>query len=110
MARSRRPLHDHAHLFVNGVAINEGLLDDAEARAVAERLLDLLDREGPPDLRAGLPGNVRVVPDDRIADVFPGMGFGFYESGAQALSRRATSSRRCTGSGWLPMRTASPYR
>jgi hypothetical protein len=80
-------LHDHAFLFVNGVAINEGLLDDDEARDIAPRLLALLEAEGPPILRAGLPGNLFSIPDDLMADILPGMGFPFYLNGGQMLSQ-----------------------
>lgn len=80
-------VHDFAFLYVNGTAISEGLLDAHEARGVAERLLDLLKHEGPPDLRAGLPGHLRPIPDELMASPFPAMGFGFYENGAQTLSQ-----------------------
>ena len=56
-------LHDHGYLFVTGTAVNAGLLDDEEARAMVDRLWDGLAAAGFEQFGLGLPGNILPVPD-----------------------------------------------
>lgn len=76
-------LHDHAFPAVNGAAINAGLLDAREARAVMERLLAEMKRVGVPDAALGLPGNLHHIPDHDLADIMQGYPLGYYQNGGR---------------------------
>lgn len=76
-------LHDYAFLPVNGVAIVEGLLDPEEGRAVLQRLLAEAKRVGMPDPALGLPGNLRHIPDEDLADIMQGYPLGYYQNGGR---------------------------
>jgi hypothetical protein len=55
-------LHDHAYLWVNGVALAFGLLDTQAARNALRGLEALRDEVGPPSARLGLPCNLLPTP------------------------------------------------
>ncbi|PTY08394.1 hypothetical protein DB347_02090 [Opitutaceae bacterium EW11] len=76
-------LHDYAFLPVNGAAVAEGLLDTPEARRVMSRLLAEAKLVGMPDPVLGLPGNLRPIPDDDLADIAQGYPFGYYQNGGR---------------------------
>lgn len=80
-------LHDYAFLPVNGAAIQEGLLDVAEGRAVLRRLLAEAERVGMPDPALGLPLNLWPVPDEDRADILQGYPFGYYQNGGRTHSQ-----------------------
>jgi hypothetical protein len=80
-------LHDHGYLFVNGAAVNAGLLADAEARAVIDRLWDAMAAAGFHQFQLGLPGNILPIPDEDLAGALPDLHHGFYENGAATLSQ-----------------------
>ena len=76
-------LHDYGFLAVNGAAITAGLLADAEAKALLQRLLDEAKRVGLPDAALGLPGNLHSIPDHDLADIIQGYPFGYYQNGGR---------------------------
>ncbi len=60
-------LHDYAFLFVNGVALAFGLLDDDAARRALVNLEALRAQVNPPSARLGLPCNLLPIrPDDHM--------------------------------------------
>jgi len=76
-------LHDYGFLAVNGAAVTAGLLADAEAKALLQRLLDEAQRVGLPDAALGLPGNLHSIPDHDLADIIQGYPFGYYQNGGR---------------------------
>ena len=80
-------LHDHGYLFVNGAAVNAGLLEGEQARAVIDRLWDALATAGFRQVALGLPGNILPVPDADLAGAIRDLHHGFYENGAATLSQ-----------------------
>lgn len=80
-------LHDYAFLPVNGTAVREGLLDEAEARAVMQRLLAESRRVGMPDPALGLPMNLHPIPDEDRADILQGYPYGYYQNGGRTHSQ-----------------------
>ena len=79
-------MHDYAFLFVNGAAVNAGLLDADESQSVIERLWSELKTSTLPHFRWGLPGNLWPVPDADYA--LGGMHpFPTYENGAATHSQ-----------------------
>jgi len=54
-------LHDYAFTFVNGIAIDYGLLSGRQANAVMDRLLAKMSEVGFSEFRYGLPGNLLPV-------------------------------------------------
>lgn len=80
-------LHDYAFLAVNGAAIAEGLIDDVEARAILERLLEESRRVGMPDAALGLPGNLWHIPDCDLSDIILGYPLGYYQNGGRTHSQ-----------------------
>jgi hypothetical protein len=79
--------HDHGYLFVTGAAVTAGLLDDATARHMVDRLWDALAEAGFDMFELGLPGNILPVPDVDLAGALPDLHHGFYENGAATLSQ-----------------------
>ena len=55
-------LHDYWFTFVQGMAITFGLLDEATANRIMDRLLAKLNEVGYTDFSLGLPGNLVPVP------------------------------------------------
>ncbi len=92
-------LHDHAFLAVNGAAVALGLTDRARGRAVMERLLAEARRVGMPDATLGLPGNLRHIPDEDLADIMQGYPLGYYQNGGRthAQARHVIAALRRTG-------------
>lgn len=80
-------LHDHAFLPPNGAAVTGGLLPDDLARQVIERLWEESLRVGMPDPYLGLPGNLRPIPDEDLADIMQGYPLGYYQNGARTHSQ-----------------------
>ena len=80
-------LHDHAFLFVNGAAVNAGLVDDALARDIIARLWRELEQAHLPDFRLGLPGNLWRIPDEDTAAVQHNLPMGSYQNGGLTHSQ-----------------------
>ena len=80
-------LHDYAFLAPNGAAVCAGLLDDGLARDVMERLWAEALRVRMPDASLGLPGNLRSVADEDLADILQGYPLGFYQNGGRTHSQ-----------------------
>lgn len=76
-------LHDHAFLAVNGAAITAGLVPAPLARDICERLLREMDRVDLPAATHGLPGNLRPIPDEDLADIMQGYPMGYYQNGGR---------------------------
>ena len=76
-------LHDYGFLPVNGAAVTAGLLPLPEGRALLQRLLAEGRRVGLPDARYGMPGNLRPIPDEDMADIMQGYPMGFYQNGGR---------------------------
>ncbi len=87
-------LHDYWFTFVQGVAITYGLVDDAQANAIMDRLLQKMDAVGYTNFAIGLPGNlVPIRKGDYVMQNSPPTQFGepqredgsdgfqFYENG-----------------------------
>lgn len=80
-------LHDHAFLAPNGAAVVGGLLDDDLALDIMQRLMAEAKRVGMPDAYLGLPGNLRPIPDEDLADITQGYPLGFYQNGGRTHSQ-----------------------
>ena len=80
---SENRLHDYAFLPPNGAAVCGGLLDEELARDVIARLWTEAQQIGLPDASLGLPGNLRPIPDEDLADIMQGYPFGFYQNGGR---------------------------
>jgi hypothetical protein len=80
-------LHDHAFLFVNGAAVNVGLVEDAPARDIITRLWRELQRANLPDARLGLPGNLWRIPDADTASMQHNLPMGSYQNGGLTHSQ-----------------------
>jgi hypothetical protein len=76
-------LHDHAFLAVNGAAITAGLAPASLAREICQRLLTEAAHVGLPDAAYGLPGNLRPIPDEDLADIAQGYPMGYYQNGGR---------------------------
>jgi hypothetical protein len=87
-------LHDYWFMFVQGMAVTFGLLDDKTASGVMDRLLAKMAEVGYMDFSLGLPGNlVPVKKGDYVHENYPpeatgepllddgSDGFQFYENG-----------------------------
>ncbi|HTY59874.1 MAG TPA: hypothetical protein VMF59_13720 [Bacteroidota bacterium] len=74
-------IHDYAFLTVNAAAVSCGLLDDAAAREVMERLWAEAGRVGMPDPLYGIPSSLRPVPDKDLPEIMHGFPFGYYANG-----------------------------
>jgi hypothetical protein len=79
--------HDHGYLFVTGTAVTAGLLDEATARTMVDRLWDAMTAAGFDMFELGLPGNILPVPHADLAVALPDLHHGFYENGAATLSQ-----------------------
>lgn len=55
-------LHDHAFLFINGIAIVYGLVPESQARPIIEKLEALREETGFEHFHMGLPGNLLSIP------------------------------------------------
>lgn len=62
-------LHDYAFLWINGLAIAFGLLDDPDARRALTGLEKLRQRLGPEDAQFGIPHN--LLPIDPLDHMLP---------------------------------------
>ena len=80
-------LHDHAFLPPNGAAVCGGLLDDALARQVTERLWNESLRVRMPDPYLGMPGNLWPIPDEDLSDIMEGYPLGYYQNGGRTHSQ-----------------------
>lgn len=76
-------LHDHAFLPVNGAAITAGLVPAPLAHDICARLLAEAKQVGLPSAVYGLPGNLRPIPDEDLADIMQGYAFGYYQNGGR---------------------------
>jgi len=70
-------LHDAGFLWVNGAAVNAGLLPSDQARSAVERLWEELLAAGFEDFRLGVPLNVRSIARGDMIERFEGMPWGF---------------------------------
>jgi hypothetical protein len=70
-------LHDAGFLWVNGAAVNAGLLAAEDARSTIRRLWGELVDRGFVDFRLGLPLNVRSIGRGDMVERFEGMPWGF---------------------------------
>nr|MDO8113241.1 hypothetical protein [Candidatus Sigynarchaeota archaeon] len=80
-------LHDYAFLFVNGAAVEYGLVDGDMARTILERLWELLEASKFKDYSLGLPGNLWYIPDSETAAPQHSEPMGTYENGGATLSQ-----------------------
>ncbi len=80
-------LHDHAFPAVNGAAVQEGLLDRADARAALSRMLAEMERVGMPDPAYGLPLCLWQIGDHDLADIIQGYPLGYYQNGGRTHSQ-----------------------
>lgn len=64
-------LHDYWFTFVNGAAIAYGLIDDRQANAIMDRILEKMQQVGYTNFALGLPGNLVPV---RKGDYLRGPG------------------------------------
>lgn len=93
-------LHDYGFLFLNSLAVNYGLLDPPQARAVMERMIQRLGQVGYRHFGLGLPGNLQPIPrGDYIDHGYPedphqwgtpqledgSDGFPWYENGGASM-------------------------
>jgi hypothetical protein len=85
-------LHDPGFLWVNGAAVNAGLLSPERARSAIERLWSELVRLGFADFRLGLPLNVHSIARGDMIERYEGMPWGhvmphgFNTNGAASLA------------------------
>jgi hypothetical protein len=54
-------LHDYWFTFVNGLAISQGLVEEKQANAIMDRLLQKMEQVGFTNFTLGLPGNLIPV-------------------------------------------------
>ncbi|MBN1542699.1 hypothetical protein JW992_11190 [candidate division KSB1 bacterium] len=80
-------LHDYAFLFVNGAAVNAGLVDPPDAGRIIRALWNEAERLGLPDPFFGLPGNMWKIPDEDCADILTGYPLGYYQNGGRTHSQ-----------------------
>ena len=74
-------MHDYAFTFISAMAINEGLVDEALAKEILQRLWNKLEENGYGGFKYGVPGPaIPVHPDDR-SDWGPMADWGQYENG-----------------------------
>lgn len=74
-------LHDYYFLFVNGVAITYGLIDEKEGRAIMHTLLHKMKAVGYTDFKLGLPGNLIPVRREDYVHHLKRWGYGANEDG-----------------------------
>jgi hypothetical protein len=78
-------LHDYYFLFVSGIAVCYGLIDDELARKVMDRILAEMDRVGYRDFSLGLPGNLIPIRRTDYVDLDPRWGGGVKEDGSDGF-------------------------
>ncbi|MGH7981383.1 MAG: MGH1-like glycoside hydrolase domain-containing protein, partial [Limisphaerales bacterium] len=74
-------LHDYYFLFVNGIAIDYGLVPRDKANAIMDRLLARMSEAGYTNFGLGLPGNLIPVPKADCVQYNQHDGFQIYENG-----------------------------
>jgi Bacterial alpha-L-rhamnosidase 6 hairpin glycosidase domain len=74
-------LHDYYFLFVNGIAIDYGLVPQDQANSIMDRLLAKMNEVGYTNFSLGLPGNLIPVPKADCMQYGPHDGFQIYENG-----------------------------
>lgn len=80
-------LHDHAFIHPNGAAVAAGLVHKETGRKMLGALLDEMERVQVPSARNGLPGNLRHIPDEDLADIIQGYPLGYYQNGGRTHSQ-----------------------
>jgi hypothetical protein len=80
-------IHDYAFLFVNGAAIEYGLIDDPVASEIMQKLWKELQNSEFKDYTLGLPGNLWQIPDKDMAVAMHNSPMGSYENGAATHSQ-----------------------
>jgi len=80
-------LHDYAFLFVNGAAVEYGLVDGDLAMDIMERLWNELQASRFRDYNLGLPGNLWYIPASDTAKPQYGEPMGTYENGGATHSQ-----------------------
>lgn len=95
-------LHDYAFLWVNGVALAYGLLDDDDARRALQGLEDLREELGMGAGHLGVPLNLLPIrADDHMLPRIPGM--------AQPTFETYTDGSYCTQAATYYLRALSCY-
>ncbi|MGH7978048.1 MAG: MGH1-like glycoside hydrolase domain-containing protein, partial [Limisphaerales bacterium] len=74
-------LHDYYFLWVNGIAIDYGLVPQDKANSIMDRLLAKMKDVGYTNFSLGLPGNLIPVPKADCMQYGPHDGFQIYENG-----------------------------
>ncbi len=74
-------LHDYYFLWVNGIAIDYGLVAQDKANSIMDRLLAKMSEVGYTNFALGLPGNLIPVPKADCMQYGPHDGFQIYENG-----------------------------
>ncbi|HEV2327837.1 MAG TPA: hypothetical protein VGY56_03505 [Verrucomicrobiae bacterium] len=74
-------LHDYYFLWVNGIAIDYGLVPQDKANSIMDRLLAKMNEVGYTNFALGLPGNLIPVPKADCMQYGPHDGFQIYENG-----------------------------
>jgi hypothetical protein len=80
-------LHDHGYPLLNGDAIAGGLVDDALARSIMERLWSAFGEVGYRDFANGIPINLYPIPEDDLGGVVFGLPIGGYLQGGATHHR-----------------------
>jgi hypothetical protein len=78
-------LHDYWFTFINGMAISFGLVDEAQANAIMDRLLKKMDEVGYRRFELGLPGNLIPVRRADYTDLRRRYGGPSEEDGSDAF-------------------------
>lgn len=74
-------LHDYYFLWVNGIAIDYGLVPQIKANSIMDRLLKKMKEVGYTNFELGLPGNLIPVSKADCVQYGPHDGFQIYENG-----------------------------
>ncbi|HUA65480.1 MAG TPA: hypothetical protein VME24_06510, partial [Alphaproteobacteria bacterium] len=74
-------LHDYYFLWVNGIAVDYGLVPQENANSIMDRLLAKMNEVGYTNFGLGLPGNLTPVPKADCMQYGPHDGFQIYENG-----------------------------
>lgn len=78
-------LHDYWFTFINGMAISFGLVEDAQANAIMERMLKKMDEVGYRRFELGLPGNLVPIRRADYTDLRRRYGGPSAEDGSDAF-------------------------
>ena len=89
-------LHDYYFLFVNGIAIDYGLVPQDKANSIMDRLLAKMNEVGYTNFGLGLPGNLIPVPKADCMQYGPHDGFQIYENGGATACFSSLPSLRST--------------